>query len=267
MMRIYTNKQGTKFLRAVNDPDFQSERLWELKQTIHFFPENDLKQELKNEAALKQVILTLPLNKQIKLANALHELSGMDTPLYHLASARKEYRKIIKQDDPDAEYDNTDFLTEFHTGNKGILYGLDQMFETLSWNEMELVLITLDEELDPMHWQYWQITGYSQGDVLYAWAYDPQIDLSVYNETTIDNQHDNFGGETFTAELRNLVFDTVVYLVSCDKKGNPLVDPEIARELGGYDAENDPASLDEYVLKHYHLKPAAVKQIYHADPD
>lgn len=266
-MRIYTNKQGTKFLRAANDPDFQEQKLADLKQTIHFFPANDLKQELKQETALKNVILTLPLDKQIKLANALHEQSGMDTPLYHLASARKEYCKIIKQDDPDAEYDNDDFLTEFHTGNKGILYGLDGMFETLSWNEMELVLTTLDQELDPTHWQSWQITGYSQGDVLYAWAYEPQIDLSIYNETTIDNQHDNFWGETFTAELRNLVFDNVVYLVSCSKTGTPLVDPEIARELGGYDAENDPTSLDEYILKHYHLKPAAVKQIYHADSD
>lgn len=266
-MRIYTNKQGTEFLQAVNDPDFQEQELWELKQTIHFFPENDPKQEQKQEDTLKKVILTLPLNQQIKLANALHEESGMDTPLYNLASARKEYRKIIKQDDPAAEYDNTDFLTEFHTGNKGILYGLDQMFETLSWNEMELVLTTLDQELDPTHWQSWQVTGYSQGDILYAWAYDPQIDLSIYNQTEIDNQQDNFYGITFTDKLRNLVFDNFVYLVSCDKKGIPLVDPEIARELGGYDAENDPDSLDEYIWKNYHLKPAAVKQSYYANPD
>lgn len=266
-MRIYTNKQGTEFLQAVNDPDFQEQKLADLKQTIHFFPENDLKQEQKQEDALTKVILTLPLNKQIKLANALHEESGMDTPLYHLASARKEYRKIIKQDDPAAEYDNTDFLTEFHTGNKGILYGLDQMFETLSWNEMELVLNTLDEELDPMHWQSWQITGYSQGDLLYAWTYDPQIDLSIYNQTAVDNQQDDFYGMTFTDKLRNLVFDNFVYLVSCDKNGNPLVNPEIARELGGYDAENDPASLDEYIWKNYHLKPAAIKQSYYTNPD
>ena len=264
-MRIYTNQQGTEFLRAVNDPDFQAQKLADLKQTIHFFPENDLKQDQKNEAALKKVILTLPLNKQIKLANVLHEQSGMDTPLYHLASARKEYRKIIKQDNPDAEYDNDDFLAEFHTGSRGILYGLDQMFETLSWAEMELVLNTLDEELDPTHWQSWQVTGYSQGDVLYAWAYDPQIDLSIYNEIAVDNQHNSFWGETFTDELRNLVFDNVVYLVSCDKNGKPIIDAEIERELGGYDAENDPASLDEYILKNYHLKPAAVKQIYYAD--
>lgn len=45
MMRIYTNRQGTKFLRATNDPDFQDQKLADLKQTIHFFPENDLKQD------------------------------------------------------------------------------------------------------------------------------------------------------------------------------------------------------------------------------
>lgn len=267
MMRIYTNRQGTKFLRATNDPDFQDQKLADLKQTIHFFPENDLKQDQKNETTLKNVILTLPLNKQIKLANALREQSGVDTPAYNLTRERKEYREILKQDDPKVEYDEDDFLAEFHTGSRGILYGIDGMFETLSWAEMELVLNTLDKELDPAHWQSWYVTGYSQGDVLYAWAYDPQTDLSIYNETAVDNQHNSFWGETFADELRNLVFDNVVYLVSCDKNGNPITDAEIERDLGGYDAKSDPESLDEYILKNYHLKPAAVKQIYYADPN
>lgn len=266
-VRVYTNADGTEFIKAENDEYFQEDALEDLTNDgIHIYPENDYKQEEKDETVLKDAIHSLPLKKQIRLANLLLESDDLDFDKFNLKKARDEYQRAIKEDDPDAEYDEDDFLIEFHTGEEGILNGLDQMFAGYNFSEMELVLDFLGDNLPQKHWKAWTVIGYSQGDEYLVWAYQPKEDLSNFDRKDVDDYTEDFWGEDMPDQLVNLLFGSTAHLVSCDKHGDELVDPKIDRRIGGYIVANneDSLGLDDYMAESYGLKPAEVETTYYA---
>lgn len=267
-VRVYTNADGTEFIKAENDEYFQQDALEDLANDgIHIYPENDYKQEEKDEAVLKDAIHSLPLKKQIRLANLLLESSGCDFDKFNLKKAKDEYQRAIKEDDPDAEYDEDDFLIEFHTGEEGILDGIDQMFAGYNFSEMELVLDFLGDNLSQNHWKAWTVIGYSQGDEYLVWIYNPKENLNYFDRKDVDDYDEDFWGEDISEQLVNLLFGSTAHLVSCDKHGDELPEPKIDRRIGGYTVTNseDSLGLDEYMDESYGLKPAEVEVTYYAN--
>lgn len=265
-VRVYTNAAGTDFIKAENDEYLQAAMLEDLTNDgIHLYPENDDQQAEKDEAVLKDAILSLPLKKQIQLANLLLENNGFDFDKFSLKVAKDKYQRTIKHDDPTAEFDEDNFLIEFHTGEKGILIGVDQMFADYDFDEMEIVLDFLDDNLPKKHWRSYTIIGYSQGDKYLVWIYQPRADLSNFDRKDVDDYTEDFWGEDMSEQLVNLLFGSVTHLVSCDNHGKELTDPKIDRRIGGYAVINseDSSDLDDYMAKSYNLKPAEVKTTYY----
>lgn len=267
-IRVYINTTGSKFIKAENDEYFQKETLENLANNgIHLYLENDDQQTEENdEAVLKDAILSLPLKKQVQLANLLLENNGFDFDKFSLKIAKDKYQRTIKHDDPTAEFNKDNFLIEFHTGEKGILSGIDQMFADYDSDEMELVLNFLDDNLSKKHWRSWTIIGYSQGDEYLVWTYQPKADLSYFNRKDIDDYTEDFWGKDMSEQLVNLLFGSVTHLVSCDNHGKELTDPKIDRRIGGYTVTNseDSSDLDKYMANSYNLKPAEVEITYYA---
>lgn len=266
-IRVYTNATGTEFIKAENDAYLQADMLEDLTNDgIRIYPENDDQQAEKDEAALKEAIHALPLKKQIQLANLLLENNGFDFDKFSLKVAKDTYQRTIKHDDPATEYDEDAFLTEFHTGEKGILIGIDQMFADYDFDKMEIVLDFLDDNLPKKHWRSWTIIGYSQGDEYLVWTYQPKADLSYFDRKDIDDYTEDFWGKDMSEQLVNLLFGSITHLVSCDNHGNELTDPKIDRRIGGYIVTNneDSSDLDKYIANSYNLKPAEVETTYYA---
>lgn len=266
-IRVYTNAAGSEFIKAENDEYLQKEALENLTNDgLHLYPENDDQQAEKDEAVLKDAIHALSLKKQIQLANLLLENNGFDFDKFSLKVAKDTYQRTIKHDDPNAKFDKDAFLSELHTGEKGILIGVDQMFADYDFDEMELVLNFLDGNLPKKHWRSYNVIGYSQGDEYLVWVYQPKADLSDFDRKDVDDYTEDFWGEDMSEQLVNLLFGSVTHLVSCDNHGKELTDPKIDRRIGGYTVTNseDSSDLDNYMAKSYNLKPAEVETTYYA---
>lgn len=263
--RVYTNTTGSEFIKAENDDYDQLNILENLTNNgIHIYPENDDQQEEKDENALKDAIHALPLKKQTRLANLLLENSGFDFDKFNLKKAKDKYQRTIKHYDPTAEYDEDEFLIEFHTGEKGILAGIDRIFAGYDFSEMELVLDFLNDNLPKKHWRSYTVIGYNQDDECLVWIYQPEEDLSDFDHSNVDDYTEDFWGTDMSEQLVNLLFGSIIHLVSCDKHGNNLKEPKIDRTIGGYTITDGDSNLDEYMAKNYNLQPAEVEMTYYA---
>ena len=266
-VRVYTNATGSKFIKAENDDYDQINMLEDLTNNgIHLYPENNDQQEEKDENVLKEAIHSLPLKKQIQLANLLLENNGFDFDKFSLKVAKDQYQRTIKHDNPNAEYNEDAFLNEFHTGKEGILAGMDKMFAAYDFDEMKLVLDFLDDNLSQKHWRSYTVTGYNQDEECLVWIYQPKADLSGFDHKNIDDYTEDFWGKDMSEQLVNLLFGSITHLVSCDKHGSKLKEPKIDRRIGGYTITNgeDNLDLDEYIAKNYNLQPAEVEMTYYA---
>lgn len=263
-IRVYTNATGSEFIKAENDDYDQINMLEDLtNKGIHIYSENDDQQEEKDENALKDAIHALPLKKQIQLANLLLENNGFDFDKFSLKVAKDTYQRTIKHDDPNAKFDKDAFLSELHTGKKGILNGIDQMFADYDFDEMELVLDFLDDNLSQKHWRSYTVIG-DQDNQYLVWIYQPEADLSDFDCKNVDDYTEDFWGKDMSEQLVNLLFGSITHLVSCDKHGSKLKEPKIDRRIGGYIITDSDNRLDEYMDKNYNLQPAEVEITYYA---
>lgn len=263
--RIYVNQDGTEFIEAYNAPDYQELLLNDLKKQVHFLPTKDINEQKEQEDDLTAVILTLPLNDQIELANKLRAFRFCDIPAFDLNGARLKYQRLLAEDDSD--FGEDEFLDEFHTGQEGRLIGIDQMFQHYTLSELGMILNFLRNHLDDNHWKSWLVGGPHSEQIAFAWAYNPEKDLDYLDRYRNDDGKANFAGENIRRKLGNLLFGNLIMLVSCDKSGIPLDRGKVNRYLAGYYVDepyNETSNLDDYMKNTYNFKPAKVKKVYYA---
>ena len=266
--RIYVNQDGTEFIEAYNARDYQELLLNDLKKQVHFLPAKDVNEQKEQEDNLTEIILSLPLNDQIELANKLRVFRFCDIPAFDLNGARAEYQRLLAEDDEvDSDFGEDEFLDEFHTGQEGRLIGIDQMFQHYTLSELGMILDFLRSHLDDNHWRSWLVAGPHSEQIALAWAYNPEKDLDYLDRYRNDDGKANFAGENISRKLGNLLFGNLIMLVSCDKSGIPEGRGKINRYLAGYYVDkpySETSDLDDYMKNTYNFKPAKVKKTYYA---
>lgn len=248
-MVVYTNQTGTKFIKVINANDQLPEIADDLMASGFHCYHSDRSMSAADLASLQAAINSLPLPKQIELANQVLIKQGL--PQVNLAKEKETYQ--AEWDEP---VTTADFEHELLTGEAGILDPLNEIYTDLTWREMTLTMEFLSANLPENNWYDWYITGYSNGEASFVWRYDPTTKFDYQQTFTDDPQKgSDYFGKNWQECLTTILYGSVIELSPCDQAGEQLAaDSRIVGDF--YLIDNEPnEAVDQYLQEKYQMKP------------
>ena len=196
-------------------------------------------------------------HKQNWFQNYQDYLSYCDTDFDELTENSTDYSPADYQED---------FLEELKEGGENVESPLDTFMAINGWSEVSLIMDFLSQNLPDF--QYWYITGYSQGESAFVWTFDKNnTDLQKLMKAVPLYQHDPESIKyTFSDYLTSVLFGSFVKVSDCNKKGE-RIKPYYAYVADLYVSDEDnpyshDSSIDEYMENKYGMKPAKASVTY-----